>query len=79
MGLLNLHCDVAEKVDGTFTEADEEAILALADQAADTIRSERRFQPKPTSGEGPRRTQPVTGGLGARLPTSPARQGRGPG
>jgi GAF domain-containing protein len=37
---------LAEKAEGEFTDADEQAIAALAKQAADTIRFERRFQEK---------------------------------
>jgi GAF domain-containing protein len=36
----------AEKADGEFTDADEQAMVALAKEAADTIRFERRFQGK---------------------------------
>ena len=37
---------LAEKTEGEFTEADEVAIFALAEQAADTIRYERRCREK---------------------------------
>jgi two-component system, NarL family, sensor histidine kinase DevS len=37
---------LAEKAEGEFTDADEQAIVALAKDAADTIRFERRFQGK---------------------------------
>jgi two-component system, NarL family, sensor histidine kinase DevS len=37
---------LAEKAEGEFTEEDEEATVALAEQAANTISFERRFQGK---------------------------------
>jgi hypothetical protein len=47
LGALVLRCgDLAEKAEGEFTEEDEEATVALAEQAANTISFERRFQGK---------------------------------
>jgi GAF domain-containing protein len=37
---------LAEKTEGEFTDADGQAIVALAKDAADTIRLERRLQGK---------------------------------
>ncbi len=37
---------LAEKTEGEFTDADQQAIVAPAKDAADTIRFERRFQGK---------------------------------
>ena len=37
---------LAEKAEGEFTDADEQAMVALAEKAADTIRFERRSQEK---------------------------------
>jgi two-component system, NarL family, sensor histidine kinase DevS len=38
---------LAEKAEGEFTEADEEAIVALASGVAETVRWNRRYQEKP--------------------------------
>jgi signal transduction protein with GAF and PtsI domain len=39
---------LAEKADAEFTQADEDAMVSLAEEAADTIRFERRYQGKAT-------------------------------
>lgn len=40
---------LAEKAEGEFTDADEQAMVALAKEAADTIRFERHFQGEETA------------------------------
>ena len=39
---------LAGKTDGEFTQADQDAMVSLAEQAADTIRFDRRYQAKAT-------------------------------